>query len=989
MKKIITLFSILTIIGTQSLLAQSSSATNHPTYFELKASGQLGNYTNEEITQMLREEARQGIESPDPDPQPSVRSNDPPLPSIQVTSPAFSISPINPSICSGQTVTLTASSSYTASQPPGITTQDDYWSGITNIGFTFTFYGNAYTQVILGTNGAIGFNTASANNYHTWPVSVPWPTTTPNDMRNSIAVPWHDLYIASSGTFKYATLGNAPNRVFLVEYCNVGYYGCWSAVQFTGQILLYEGTNVIETHIVSSPICSTWNGGRAVHGVQNNAGSLAAVVSGRNASAWTATNEGYRWTWNSSSLNYDISSIAFQATGFFNPTTINWYNSTNTLIGTGATYTTSSSLTAGTYVYHATITTSWCGGTISYTAYDTLTVTNALSAPTANNDTICIGQSATLNGSCGGNCLWYTQSTGGTPVGTGIWTTPTLSSTTTYYVGFSSGACTSPRTAVTVVIGPTLAAPVATTSSVCDASVPTTISANCGSSCLWYTQSTGGTPVGGGSPFTTLPPAVNYWVQNIDANGCTSPRTAVTVNVGNLQVTASPSSVPPCPIGPQSLSSTAAGMAIVDVTVTNPNGSNGAGAPDNNISCTQPDDPGCAGNYITATLVTPANVENPMTNNSIQSVTFTLYDPILDQALGADAQVWLQSPSGSFLQLMFERMFNSDPMANTCFCPTFTYPGSSIIPNADGPFNGMDYMPDGGLLNDFVGENPYTSGGVWTLYLVDPSDWIGGSFGFLEITNFEIVFGTYPPSTYSWVPTGSCGTLSAYNIANPTYTPPSSTNYNCSYTVTVTNGTCTGTASVNLDCFPLPIELLNYTGKHTVNGNELKWTTATETNNKYFTISRSLDGRTFSKIGEEILSKATNGNSTTALSYSFIDKEVKPGTYYYRLSQTDIDGSSAEHGTIAITVKSGREAINIVPNPTSSITDITYDCNADETATLKVFDHAGNLVMAKGISCLKGENSFPLDITAQPDGIYLVTISTSDNVYKARLVKTQ
>jgi hypothetical protein len=984
MKKIITLFSILTVIGTQSLLAQSSSDTNHPTYYELKASGQLGNYTNEEITEMLREEARQGIESPDPDPQPSVRSNDPPLPSIQVTSPAFSISPVNPNICSGQSVTLTASSSYTASQPPGITTQDDYWSGITNIGFSFTFYGNTYTQVILGTNGAIGFNTASANNYHTWPVSVPWPSTTPNDMRNSIAVPWHDLYIASSGTFKYATLGNAPNRVFLVEYCNVGYYGCWSSVQFTGQILLYEGTNVIETHIVSSPICSTWNGGRAIHGVQNNAGSLAAVVSGRNATAWSASNEGYRWTWNTSSLNYDITSIPFQATGFFNPTTINWYNSSNTLIGTGATYTTSSSLTAGTYVYHATITTSWCGGTISYTAYDTLTVTNALSAPTASNDTICVGQTATLNGSCGGNCLWYTQSTGGTPVGTGSWTTPTLSSTTTYYVGFSSGACTSPRTAVTVVIGPTLAAPVATTSSVCNSNISTTLSANCGNNCLWYTQSVGGSPVGGGSPFTTIPPTTSYWVQNIDGNGCTSPRTQVNVNVGNLQVTAN-SSVN-CPVGSQNLSSTFAGAAVVDVAVQNSTAS--AGAPDNGVSCSpDPNMSGCT--YVTSTVTTPANVQNPMTNVSIQSVYFRLYDPILDQALGADAQVWLRSPAGTFLQLMFERQFNSDASLNTCFCPTFTYPGSSIIPNADGPFNGTDYMPDGGLLNNFAGENPYVSGGIWTLYLVDPSQWSQGSFGDLAIVDFRIVFGTYPPSTYSWASSGTCGTLSANNIYNPVYTPPSiSGSYTCNYTVTVTNGSCTGTASINLGCNTLPIELLSYTGKHTVNGNELKWTTATETNNKYFTISRSEDGVNFYFI-DQVATKAINGNSSSALSYSLLDKHIKPGTYYYRLSQTDIDGSSAEHGTIAITVKSVREAINIVPNPTSSISDITYDCNADETATLKVFDHAGNLVMAKGISCLKGENNFPLDISAQPDGIYLVTISTSDNVYKARLVKTQ
>jgi hypothetical protein len=989
MKKIFTLFSILSIIGTQMVFAQSnSSSENRPTYHELKASGQLGNYTDEEITEMIREEARLGIESPDPDPQPSVRSNDPPLPSMQITSPAFSISPINPSICSGQTSTLTASSSYSFSNPPGITTQDDYWSGIANIGFTFTFYGNNYTQLIIGTNGALGFNTTYASNYHTWPVSVPWPSTTPGDMRNSIAVPWHDLYIASSGTLKYTTIGNAPYRIFMVEYCNVGYYGCWSSVLFTGQVLLYETTNIIETHIVNKPICFSWNGGRAIHGAQNSTGSTAAVVSGRNATQWSTTNEGQRWTWNSSSLNYDITSIPFQATGFMNPSTINWYNSSNTLIGTGSTYTTPSSLTAGTYVYHATCSLSWCGGTIAYTAYDTLTVTNALTAPTAAGDTICIGQSATLNGSCGGNCLWYTQSSGGTPVGTGSWTTPTLSSTTTYYVGFSSGACTSPRTAVTVVIGPTLPAPVATTSSVCDASISTTLSADCGSSCMWYTQSTGGSPVGGGSPFTTQPPTVNYWVQDIDANGCTSPRTAVTVNVGNLQVNTN--DIPDCPTGVQNLTATETGQALVNVTVQDSDGSGGAGAPDNGISCTQPDDPGCAGNYITATVVSPANVPNPMLNSSIQSVSFTLYDYTLSGAVGADAQVWLQSPAGSWLQLMNNRPFNSDFAQNTCFCPTFTYSGSSgVIPLLDGPYNACCYMPESGLL-EFSGEDPYAGGGIWTLYLVDPDNWIGGSFGFLEITNFTIVFGTYPPSTYSWTTSGTCGTLSNSSISNPSYTPPSvSGNYNCSAVVTVVNGSCSGTATVNLDCLSfLPVEILSYTGKNTVNGNLVSWTTASEINNKYFIISRSLNGRDFTPL-ERVDSKALNGNSTSAINYSILDKDIKPGVYYYRLSQTDIDGSSAEHGTIVVNLKAGREALSIVPNPTATIAEVTYDCNADETAILKVFDHAGNLVIAREISCTEGENKYILDMNEKTDGIYLVTISTGTNVHKARLIKTQ
>ena len=69
-------------------------------------------------------------------------------------------------ICAGQTVTITncnsgsnasnASGIYLNS-PTNVTLTDDVWSGIVNIGFTFNFYGNNYTQCVIGSNGLISF----------------------------------------------------------------------------------------------------------------------------------------------------------------------------------------------------------------------------------------------------------------------------------------------------------------------------------------------------------------------------------------------------------------------------------------------------------------------------------------------------------------------------------------------------------------------------------------------------------------------------------------------------------------------------------------------------------------------------------------------------------------------------------------------------------------------------------------------------------------
>jgi ELWxxDGT repeat protein len=93
--------------------------------------------------------------------------------------------------------------------------------------------------------------------------------------------------------------------------------------------------------------------------------------------------------------------------------------------------------------------------TLSATA--TVTVTSPLTAPLANGVTINSGQTATLTASgapLGATYRWYAAATGGTPLATtATYTTPALSTTTTYYVALYQLPCgESPRRAVTVTV---------------------------------------------------------------------------------------------------------------------------------------------------------------------------------------------------------------------------------------------------------------------------------------------------------------------------------------------------------------------------------------------------------------------------------------------------------------------------------------------------------------------------------------------------------
>ncbi|MGV3631310.1 MAG: hypothetical protein ACO1O6_08890 [Bacteroidota bacterium] len=104
------------------------------------------------------------------------------------------------------------------------------------------------------------------------------------------------------------------------------------------------------------------------------------------------------------------------------------------------------------------------------------------------------------------------------------------------------------------------------------------------------------------------------------------------------------------------------------------------------------------------------------------------------------------------------------------------------------------------------------------------------------------------------------------------------------------------TLTCGLNCAPLPIELVDFSVYEKQTGNLVKWTTMTEINNDYFILEKSMDGVQWAEIAEV----DGSGNTTSKKNYSFLDKEVKRGINYYRLTQYDFDGTKREHNIIMI-----------------------------------------------------------------------------------------
>ena len=240
--------------------------------------------------------------------------------------------------CDTQCVTLSATvlstgatSSYSVSTTPyappfpftqGTTLfvgQDDIWSGIISIPFNFCFFGNTYSQLVVGANGVISFNTTLANTFCAYGLNNVLPTTLGVPYLNAISGAFHDMDPSVGGTIKYAVIGAYPCRTFVVNYNAVPIYSCNSSLT-TQQIVLYETTNIIEVYINNKPACGSWftNSDKAVIGIQNVSGTTAYVPPGRNTGIWSTTNEAWRFTPNGSQ-NYSI----------------NWYD-TNSVLGSGS-----------------------------------------------------------------------------------------------------------------------------------------------------------------------------------------------------------------------------------------------------------------------------------------------------------------------------------------------------------------------------------------------------------------------------------------------------------------------------------------------------------------------------------------------------------------------------------------------------------------------------------------------------------------------------
>ena len=171
----------------------------------------------------------------------------------------------------------------------------------------------------------------------------------------------------------------------------------------------------------------------------------------------------------------------------------------------------------------------------------------------------------------------------------------------------------------------------------------------------------------------------------------------------------------------------------------------------------------------------------------------------------------------------------------------------------------------------------------------------------------------------------------------------------------------------------VPVLFSQFNAKCNDLGTLLTWSTAQESNSKYFEIERSLNGSTWSPLNRVNAA----GNSVTTKNYEYTD--LNGGTAFYRIKQVDNDGA-AFYTSVTPTNCDSKTITNVIyPVPAKDILYVSIKSDRTLKTKLQVYDAAGKIVRSMEAIVNKGNNTFNMNLKGLASGDYIIR-STDDEI---------
>jgi hypothetical protein len=188
-----------------------------------------------------------------------------------------------------------------------------------------------------------------------------------------------------------------------------------------------------------------------------------------------------------------------------------------------------------------------------------------------------------------------------------------------------------------------------------------------------------------------------------------------------------------------------------------------------------------------------------------------------------------------------------------------------------------------------------------------------------------------------------------------------------------------------LEDLTIPVELSSFTAAVNNNNVELKWNTATETNNQGFDVERKTGNGSFEKIGFV----AGFGTTTEPKAYSYSDVNVNATEYTYRLKQVDFDGSYEYSNEVNVVVELPIEYAleQNYPNPFNPSTTIKYSIPEDGFVKLAVYNMLGEQV-ASLIESNQKAGRYEISFNAEnlASGVYIYRLESANYTASKKLM---
>lgn len=182
----------------------------------------------------------------------------------------------------------------------------------------------------------------------------------------------------------------------------------------------------------------------------------------------------------------------------------------------------------------------------------------------------------------------------------------------------------------------------------------------------------------------------------------------------------------------------------------------------------------------------------------------------------------------------------------------------------------------------------------------------------------------------------------------------------------------------------LPVTIVQFSAEVVENESILiSWTTASESENAYFVIQRSIDGARFEDVGFIEGAK----NSEDIKDYDFMDTNSYQGLSYYRLKQVDLNGTEDFSELISVYLETERERLIIYPNPVKA-TDLYFTIPVSRrkaVQSVRIFDSQGRMVKRIDTPDFVGE-SLHVTIEGLFIGLYAVAVEMEDEIFRLKLL---